>query len=262
MSFSFAGNDVGNAIANAANSTFAGVFGAKEDRNTQNAPLNDGSKFAFEAPKLPDLNIDNAYQTAQKYAQLSAQDAISNQVAAAQQLGNVAAQNYERKQNIDAQQAQNKSFGSPGFNTTPVSSSGKSAFGNWSGGTLQRQDFGNGLNNLQNTQDFNFQRQQAAESARAITTAEAAGDLARIEAQSMAQKRLVDAQNRADIFAAQNQAALAQNRAQQDQIFQRGESAADRASKERQAAMQAQASLYGSMFGSLSAPGANYRYWS
>lgn len=119
-----------------------------------------------------------------------------------------------------------------------------------------------GLYNTSNVAEFNLQQSNTARNNRLFSEANAAGDIARDQAQARNQAYLasVDQSNQIDMM--NRQASIeAQNRAN-DYLRQSRESAAERASRERGQAMDAQSKVYSSMFNSFSSGGnQNYQYW-
>lgn len=83
------------------------------------------------------------------------------------------------------------------------------------------------------------------------TRYQAEQNLLGIKTQGLVQRQNLGAQSAADL-----------KKLQQEQVFNRGENAAQRASNERVAGMQAQAGMLSSLFGSVGSGSPNYRYWS
>lgn len=108
-----------------------------------------------------------------------------------------------------------------------------------------------GLYNASEVADWNLRQASSIKSIKDASEAEAAGDVKRAMGQSQAQQQLLAAQLRADLA-----------KSGQEQAFQGTQSAAQRASAERIAGTQAQASILGSLFGAVGAGSPNYRYWS
>ena len=165
-------------------------------------------------------------------------------------------------QQANALQQQNVARQTGGRSSSSTSSG--SAFGKWSGSTLS---YTGGMPNMrennQRIQDFNFQRDQAAQSASMISRAEAAGDVVRQEAQAKAQRSLVDAQSRADIDKMNRQNAADMNKMRLQNSLSSRESAADRAQRDRLAKLDAATRLQQSMWGSFSnnAGSGGFQYW-
>ena len=151
------------------------------------------------------------------------------------------------------------------------------AFGKYSAPMLR---YGyDGFNNTQfdNTRrvkDYQFQRDQATQTALMISKAEAAGDILRGQEQTNQQKDLLAAQTRNEMIIQGRQASLEAQRLAQERMyqsresganraFQSKESAADRAQRDRLAQLDAATRLYQSMWGSFSnnGNGGGFQYW-
>ena len=256
--FNFAGTQLGDFI-NSSNTDWSGVFG----RNTQNAPLNDA--FQFPSIPQPQLNREATFQQNEREAALAGQRATQQTVGGAQQLANTASGNYQQKADIDYQQAVRLANMPRSGGSAAIASNLNSGFGQW-GAPSQMYGMMGGTNlaadNQRRIEDARYGREFAAQSARMISQAEAAGDIARTRAQANAQRQLLALQNSKAIDLARSQASIANQQSAIDFQRQAQEAARQRTSNERLASIQATGNIYGSMFGALSAPGANYRYWN
>jgi hypothetical protein len=155
---------------------------------------------------------------------------------------------YQNKANTDYNQASKLKNLNMGGGSS-ASSFGKGAF--QPGGYSTNAYGQTGLYNASAVADWGLQQASAIKSVADYSKAEAEGDIARAQGQVGAQQHLLAAQTNADMA-----------KMQQEQSFQKGESAADRASRERTAAAQSQASILSSLFGSVSSGSPNYRYWN
>lgn len=195
---------------------------------------------------------NNAYELQQQRSY----NAMNERNAVANKRQDAILQNSLQQQNVARQNQSSGSKGGGGI-------SGGS-FGKWSGPTLM---YSNGMprsaENSQRIQDFNFQRNAAAESARMITTAEAAGDIARTKAQGEVQRSLVSAQSKADINKLNRQNAADMKRLELQSRLNSKESSADRAQRDRLAQLDAATRLQQSMWNSYSnnAGSGGFQYW-
>lgn len=207
---------------------------SSEARNTRNAPANDA--FQFPAIGMPRLDRESQFQQELRENQLTSQQAIQNMVAGAAQLSRVTRENYQAKQNLNGG-GFSASGGSTGQPSTPsrefsVSSGGGARFTPNAGQVARMQE------------------------------AMAAGDIARDRENSRSQFNLAMLQNNNDINRMNRQAQIDSASSRISFARQAQEAAKQRVSQERLAQIQANANIYGSMFGALSSPGSNTRYWS
>ena len=152
-----------------------------------------------------------------------------------------------------------------------------SAFGKYSGPTLMRGSapyMGNlASGNQQRIKDYQFQRGQAAQTASMISRAEAAGDIARTQANTRSQKAILAEQGRQQQLQARNQNSwqAQQNAAQRrhdaslaDKQYENQMKLArmNNRTQKQIAGMDAQAKLWSSAWGSFSNGNkGGYSYW-
>ena len=158
----------------------------------------------------------------------------------------------------------NMPVGGPGGGVTSTSSSGGSAFGSWSGTTMMRGGnlnaalgFEDNVGNNQRARDYEFQRGQAVTTARMITEAEAAGDIARTKAQAQEQRNLLLAQTNADAQRMNREAALKGQADANARVFQSREADKDRINQRYLAGVDANSRL----FASLTQGQGGFQYW-
>lgn len=198
-----------------------------------------------------DLNQDQGYQQALKYNSIAAQEAINQGISAAQQMGNTNAQTYQDKANIDSATKLRDASLAQAFNKGgAVGQKGASAFGNWFGSDFKYGGGASAAGNDRALRDYNFQRDQAANSARAISKAEAAGELAKMDKQGIFAQQSAGMQNAYDL----QKAKIGFEQATK-------EAALDRVSKEKLAGIQAQGSIFSSLLGSVGSGNPNYKFW-
>lgn len=277
--FNSLGTQIGDLLSSA-NTDWTGTFGGEdfapailnppssEPRSTKNAPLNDTpswqfpdygetspaswsignqTNFNFDATGMPILDREKQFLQNEREATLAGQRSLQQQLTGAGALSEIAASNYAKKVQADlaAQQQLDRSRQKPqgGFSA---------------GGALSLEG--------------------------GLSRAQALGDIARIRAQGEADRRLAQQQGRearlnsfanADASANlnfenaytqdrlnrwQNQFTASENQLSRDLQQRLAQLQADTARYTAQT--QAMGNVYGSMFGALSSPGANYRYWS
>jgi hypothetical protein len=125
------------------------------------------------------------------------------------------------------------------------------------GSTLTSRTF-----NASKLADFNFLQGNIARNNAMFSEANAAGDIARDKAQAQNQAYLASVNQRNQIETINRQAFIEAQRGANDYRRLSKESAAERASRERGQAMDAQSKIYSSMFNSFSGGGnQNYQYW-
>lgn len=238
-------------------------FDVSAKNSFRNQPQNNKQQsqdFNYSTPTPERLNSEDSYRQALRFQQFAGDESARQQINA---MNNAAANNLDIYRNKTAIDQQNKIFESELSNRggDVVSSIGKSAFGQWGSPTLARRNFsidGTALgDNQQQISDYNFQREQATLTARMIKEAEASGDIARDKAQARNQRDNAIMQNNSQINLMNRQASLDAQRSATDAQRQRD----SEASKERIAAMQAQGSILGGLFGSIGSGNPNYRYW-
>lgn len=278
---------LGDALASGIGQSIYDSFnGDASGRYTKNAPANDASQLgkglsfadnfntstntAFQYPSIPmpEMNRQKDFEQQYKENQLTAQQALQTARSAAAEQGEIALRNYRAKTAIDSQAQQQRARNATGLGN-PRSASGGVAVPNYGGWSAPQQQHGSTgfsfFTESQNDRKFRDaaeQRDFAAQTARRIRTAEAAGDIARMDAQARNERQNARFLNNINVGNMNRQASIDAQRAANDYTRQAREAALQRASQERVAGMQAAGSLYGSMFGALSAPGANYRYWN
>lgn len=239
-----------------------GVFGQSEQRNTKNAPLNDA--FIFPAISAPKLDRESQFQQELKENQLTAQQDLQNTRAGAEQLSRITSENYQKKLNSDIWAEQQRSLinnqGSRSSQTGGGST--QSLFGKWGTPELIRGGFNDSFGNDFRRATANEGLDFAERSARRITEAEAAGDIAKMKAQSSLNRYQDLLKHNQNIDLMNRQNSLDAQMAANNFSRQASEAAKQRVSQERLAQIQANANIYGSMFGALSSPGANTKYWN
>lgn len=236
--------------------------GNSEPRNTNNAPLNDA--FQFPTIGIPNLDRKSQFNRELDENQLAGQQATQNTIGGAEQLSRITSENYQKKLNADlwAEQQRNQ-INNSGARSSQVGGGGQqSLFGKWGTPTLVQgglnDKFGNDFRRAAAREGLDF----ATQSARRITEAEAAGDIAKMRAQASINQGADLLKHNQSIDLMNRQTSLDSQRSANDFTRQASEAAKNRVSQERLAQIQANANIYGSMFGALSSPGANTRYWS
>lgn len=150
-------------------------------------------------------------------------------------------------------------------NAGSFSQSTGSAFGNWSGSSINRggnlntsYGFDDIVGNTNRARDYDFQRSQSALTASMMTRAEAAGDIARLEAQTEQQNTLAMHNQNRNIDYMNRQSSLDAQRTANDRVYQSGQADKDRSNQRYIAQLDANTRMYQSMF---NGNGNGFQYW-
>jgi hypothetical protein len=157
---------------------------------------------------------------------------------------------------------QNRSVDGVGTGRSVSSTTGGTGFGNWSAPTMIRagstaSGFDDVYGNYRRNLDYQYQRGQAATTARMMTQAEAAGDIARARAQAQEQRNTLLAQSNADAQRMNREAALKSQADANARRFQSQEADKDRINQRFIAGLDANSRL----FGSLNQGQGGFQYW-
>lgn len=271
----------------------------KEPRNTRNAPLNDitnfnggqapwvtstQTDFTFPSIGMPELNRETDFSQSYRRNTLEGQRAKQQQIGGAQELARTAAQNYQQKTAIDRQD-RNIDFANQvallnrqaGFSSPSQIAKDPSIFGMIAQnprrtiiGSSGMRDLGLDYSKLAENNVLN------ANNARILaeySRANQAGNIALSKQEADSQRRILDEQNRNAVNLLNRQTSIDAQTSAINYQRQAEEAVRQRLSQQQLAQIQANASMYGanmnalgnvygSMFGALSSPGSNYRYWS
>lgn len=216
---------------------------------------------------------NQANQTYNERYEKQLKDAMYNQQQAASDKISTDRTAFERQMQLNQQNFNNqmslansvsRSSGSGGSGGNGNYSSSSTAFG-MNAPTPSGYSFNylgmRGLYDGSAVANFNSQQANTAMNNRLFSEANAAGDIARDKAQMQNQAYLTSINQRNQIDMMNRQTSIDAQRSANDYARQSQESSAERASKERQTAINAQSNMYSAMFSSFRSNPGDYQYW-